>query len=190
MWFKESYGRDNTFAGLGWTVFLEKNPHIRGPGSTVCVFRQRTWIKWLHLERNPGLLTLNEANGLSSLYRAALTKAKKGSPESWELSLATHQIMIWRWIEVSLGFLPPSFLKCQVTFIGWDSVQLSLFSLLSLQRPDDGHRLHFVRIEIPFVRSAKINLPLFWFIFFWYLARLFDYFVRTIIRSETNKFET
>lgn len=93
-------------------------------------------------------------------------------------------------MEASFSILAASLLRGQVTFIGWDSVHLPLFNSLSLQRPDYGHRLHFVRIKIPFVGSAKINLSLFWFVFFWYVARLLDYLIRTIIRSEIYKFET
>lgn len=84
-------------------------------------------------------------------------------------------------LEVSSGFLAPSFLKWRVTFIGWDGVQLSFFHLLSLQRADDCHRLYFIRIKISFVGSTKVNLPLVGFIFFWCMARLLDYFIRTII---------
>ena len=72
-------------------------------------------------------------------------------------------------------------MKWQVTFIGWDSIPLPFFNL-SLQRPSYCHTLHFIRIKIPFVGNTKINLPLLWFIFFWCMARLFDYFIRTIIR--------
>lgn len=76
------------------------------------------------------------------------------------------------------------FLQWQVTFISWDSVQLSFFNLLSFHRPDFYQRLYFVRIKISLVGSTKINFPLFGFIFFRYVARLLDYFIRAIIWPE------
>lgn len=143
------------------------------------------WVFYLSIRQMVYFLLL--------LYNTILPKREMFFPEPWRLSLAAHQSYNLI-LDVKAGsefqFLAPSFMKWQVTFISRDSVQLSFFNLLSLQRPDYCHRLHFVRIKIPFVGNTKINLPLFWFIFFWHMARLFKYFIRTIIQPEIYKFET